>query len=85
MIVRFNISIQFLGESQQLRSPIERSYKCKVLAHFPENVAWNLFDKHAACMVSIFCIFNLNNVILLNVKIYLWNWMALQIWYYLKI
>ncbi|XP_059486887.1 DENN domain-containing protein 5B isoform X2 [Neocloeon triangulifer] len=41
------------GESQQLCSPIERSYKCKVLAHYPDNVSWNPFDKHAVCLLSL--------------------------------
>lgn len=35
-------------------SPLERSYKCKVLAHYPENVPSNPFDASAVCMVSFF-------------------------------
>jgi hypothetical protein len=33
-------------------SPLERSYKSKVLAHYPENVSHNPFDSSAVCMVS---------------------------------
>ncbi|EFA02072.1 DENN domain-containing protein 5B [Tribolium castaneum] len=34
-------------------SPLERSYKGKVLAHYPENVSHNSFDASAVCM---FCL-----------------------------
>ena len=33
------------------RSPLERSYKAKVLMHFPSNVDWNPFDEDAVRMV----------------------------------
>ncbi|XP_046341976.1 DENN domain-containing protein 5B-like isoform X2 [Haliotis rufescens] len=33
--------------------PLERPYKSKVLAHYPENVQWNLFDKDAVGMLSL--------------------------------
>lgn len=39
------------GESQLQDTPLERSYKCKVLAHYPENVARNHYDNDAICMV----------------------------------
>lgn len=32
-------------------SPLERSYKTKVLAHYPNNVATNPFDASAVSMV----------------------------------
>ncbi|XP_026468507.1 DENN domain-containing protein 5A-like [Ctenocephalides felis] len=34
-------------------SPLERSYKSAVLAHYPESVSWNPFDPHAVCMLSL--------------------------------
>ncbi|XP_018572817.1 DENN domain-containing protein 5B isoform X2 [Anoplophora glabripennis] len=34
-------------------SPLERSYKGKVLAHYPENVQTNPFDASAVCMLSL--------------------------------
>ncbi|XP_064612538.1 DENN domain-containing protein 5B-like isoform X2 [Liolophura sinensis] len=33
--------------------PLERPYKCKVLAHYPESVPWNPFDKEAVGMLSL--------------------------------
>ena len=35
------------------RSPLERSYKAKVLMHFPSNVEWNPFDEDAVRMVRL--------------------------------
>ena len=32
-------------------SPLERSYKSHILAHYPENVLGNPFDAEAVCMV----------------------------------
>nr|XP_026491601.1 DENN domain-containing protein 5B isoform X3 [Vanessa tameamea] len=32
-------------------SPLDRSYKGKVLAHYPDNVHNNKFDEHAVCML----------------------------------
>jgi poly(3-hydroxybutyrate) depolymerase len=34
-------------------TPLERSYKCHVLGHYPESVLWNPFDKNAVGMVSL--------------------------------
>ncbi|XP_025830821.1 DENN domain-containing protein 5B [Agrilus planipennis] len=34
-------------------SPLERSYKCKILAHYPENVSTNPFDSSAVCMLAL--------------------------------
>jgi len=33
-------------------SPLDRAYKSKPLAHYPENVPWNPFDAHGICMVN---------------------------------
>lgn len=33
--------------------PLERSYKGKSLAHYPENVSWNPFDDYGICMLSL--------------------------------
>lgn len=34
-------------------TPLERSYKCQVLGHYPESVLWNPFDKNAVGMVGV--------------------------------
>lgn len=34
-------------------TPLERSYKCHVLGHYPESVLWNPFDKNAVGMVGL--------------------------------
>lgn len=34
-------------------SPLDRSYKGKVLAHYPDNVQSNPFDEHAVCMLCL--------------------------------
>ncbi|CAB3228464.1 unnamed protein product [Arctia plantaginis] len=34
-------------------SPLDRSYKGKILAHYPENISSNPFDEHAACMLCL--------------------------------
>nr|CAH7753126.1 unnamed protein product [Callosobruchus chinensis] len=36
-------------------SPLERAYKGKVLAHYPENVQYNPFDESAVCLFSLPC------------------------------
>lgn len=41
-----------VGDSLHI-SPLERSYKAKVLLHFPSNVDWNPFDEHAVRMVRL--------------------------------
>lgn len=33
------------------QSPLRRTFKSKVLAHYPENVEWNPFDQDAVGMV----------------------------------
>ncbi|XP_028409168.1 DENN domain-containing protein 5B-like isoform X2 [Dendronephthya gigantea] len=43
---------QLLGDSLHV-APVERSYKAKTLAHYPESVSWNPFDEHAVCMLSL--------------------------------
>ncbi|ESO93313.1 hypothetical protein LOTGIDRAFT_232739 [Lottia gigantea] len=40
------------GESHHIE-PLARSYKSKVLAHFPETVSWNPFDKEAVGMLCL--------------------------------
>ncbi|XP_030023561.2 DENN domain-containing protein 5A isoform X2 [Manduca sexta] len=34
-------------------SPLDRSYKGKVLAHYPDNITSNPFDEHAICMLCL--------------------------------
>ncbi|XP_013174914.1 PREDICTED: DENN domain-containing protein 5A [Papilio xuthus] len=34
-------------------SPLDRSYKGKILAHYPDNVNSNPFDEHAVCMLCL--------------------------------
>ncbi|XP_068745412.1 DENN domain-containing protein 5B-like isoform X1 [Montipora capricornis] len=43
---------QLSGDSLHI-SPLERSYKAKVLLHFPSNVDWNPFDEDAVRMLSL--------------------------------
>nr|CAD7395244.1 unnamed protein product [Timema cristinae] len=40
------------GDNLQI-TPLERSYKSKILGHYPENVPWNPFDKNAVCMLCL--------------------------------
>lgn len=42
----------FVLEDNLHVSPLERSYKNKVLAHYPDNVVSNTFDASAVSMVS---------------------------------
>ncbi|CAG5055976.1 unnamed protein product [Parnassius apollo] len=34
-------------------SPLDRSYKGKILAHYPDNIHSNPFDEHAVCMLCL--------------------------------
>lgn len=34
-------------------SPLDRSYKAKVLAHYPDQVTYNPFDAAGICMLSL--------------------------------
>ncbi|XP_030385516.1 DENN domain-containing protein 5B [Scaptodrosophila lebanonensis] len=43
---------RFAGDNLHC-SPLDRAYKSKPLAHYPENVAWNPFDAHGICMLSL--------------------------------
>ncbi|KAJ6646254.1 DENN domain-containing protein 5A [Pseudolycoriella hygida] len=43
---------RFAGDSLHC-SPLDRAYKSKPLAHYPEHVAWNPFDAHGICMLSL--------------------------------
>jgi len=45
------ISLLFVGDNLHC-SPLDRAYKSKPLAHYPENVPWNPFDAHGICMVG---------------------------------
>lgn len=52
------ISLTFLfsqldGVNNLNLPPLERSYKSKSLAHYPENVSWNPFDAYGICMLSL--------------------------------
>ncbi|XP_021707931.1 DENN domain-containing protein 5A isoform X2 [Aedes aegypti] len=42
----------FAGDSLHC-SPLDRAYKSIALAHYPEHVAWNPFDAHGICMLSL--------------------------------
>lgn len=44
--------IQLTGDSLH-SSPLDRAYKSKPLAHYPEHVPWNPFDAHGICMLSL--------------------------------
>ncbi|XP_059607628.1 DENN domain-containing protein 5B isoform X1 [Phlebotomus argentipes] len=43
---------RFSGDSLHC-SPLDRAYKSKPLAHYPDNVPWNPFDSHGICMLSL--------------------------------
>ncbi|XP_014088653.2 DENN domain-containing protein 5B [Bactrocera oleae] len=43
---------RFAGDNLHC-SPLDRAYKSKPLAHYPENVQWNPFDAHGICMLSL--------------------------------
>ncbi|KAG8182527.1 hypothetical protein JTE90_002064 [Oedothorax gibbosus] len=43
---------QLAGESLHC-TPLDRPYRSKVLAHYPENVSWNPFDKSAVGMLCL--------------------------------
>ncbi|KAH8375658.1 hypothetical protein KR200_004760 [Drosophila serrata] len=43
---------RFAGDNLHC-SPLDRAYKSKPLAHYPENVPWNPFDAHGICMLSL--------------------------------
>lgn len=42
----------FAGDSLHC-PPLDRAYKSKPLAHYPEHVPWNPFDAHGICMLSL--------------------------------
>uniref|UniRef100_A0A182J8D9 Uncharacterized protein n=1 Tax=Anopheles atroparvus TaxID=41427 RepID=A0A182J8D9_ANOAO len=55
MFVLIDPSASFLvtsGDSLHC-SPLDSAYKSKPLAHYPEHVAWNPFDAHGICMLSL--------------------------------
>ncbi|ETE64400.1 DENN domain-containing protein 5B, partial [Ophiophagus hannah] len=43
---------QFLGENFD-QSPLRRTFKSKVLAHYPQNIEWNPFDQDAVNMLCM--------------------------------
>lgn len=43
---------QFAGESLHC-TPLDRPYRSKVLAHYPDNVPWNIFDESAVGMLCL--------------------------------
>ncbi|XP_062129939.1 DENN domain-containing protein 5B isoform X1 [Drosophila sulfurigaster albostrigata] len=43
---------RFAGDNLHC-SPLDRAYKSKPLAHYPEHVTWNPFDAHGICMLSL--------------------------------
>uniref|UniRef100_A0A1B0AU76 UDENN domain-containing protein n=1 Tax=Glossina palpalis gambiensis TaxID=67801 RepID=A0A1B0AU76_9MUSC len=45
-------SDRFTGDNLHC-CPLDRAYKSKPLAHYPENVSWNPFDAHGICMLSL--------------------------------
>lgn len=49
---QFSLLLLLLGDNLQC-SPLERTYKSKPLAHYPEHVPWNPFDAHGICMLSL--------------------------------
>lgn len=48
----FKILRVFLADSHSC-SPLDRSYKAKVLAHYPDQVSYNPFDAAGVCMLSL--------------------------------
>uniref|UniRef100_A0A8C7FFN2 DENN/MADD domain containing 5B n=1 Tax=Oncorhynchus kisutch TaxID=8019 RepID=A0A8C7FFN2_ONCKI len=45
--------LSLLFESNFEQSPLKRTFKSKVLAHYPENVEWNPFDQDAVNMLCM--------------------------------
>ncbi len=53
-ITHFIYLIAFVGESINLNaSPLDRSFKCKSLIHYPKNVPYNPFDGVGICKLLI--------------------------------
>jgi len=48
--VFFLFFVSLSGENFE-QSPLRRTFKSKVLAHYPDNVEWNPFDQDAVGMV----------------------------------
>ena len=54
-------------------APLDRPFKSKVLAHYPESVPWNTFDKAAVGMVVVlFLLFFDEWMVRLNLRIFKW-------------
>lgn len=55
----------FSGENFE-QSPLRRTFKSKVLSHYPDNVEWNPFDQDAVGMVQAhLAFFSGNNTVVL--------------------
>jgi hypothetical protein len=48
----FIIYLKQKKEDTIIKSPLERSYKCRTLRHFPDNLPWNPFDEDAITQVK---------------------------------
>ncbi|KTG07545.1 hypothetical protein cypCar_00003048 [Cyprinus carpio] len=59
-----SLSVHISGENFE-QSPLRRTFKSKVLAHYPDNVEWNPFDQDAVGMMNTF------GVILQNILAFL--------------
>lgn len=46
------VFVVLAGENFE-QSPLRRTFKSKVLAHYPDNVEWNPFDQDAVGMVCV--------------------------------
>lgn len=51
LLFRVIISFFVAGENFD-QSPLRRTFKSKVLAHYPQNIEWNPFDQDAVNMVG---------------------------------
>lgn len=51
LLFRVIVSSFVAGENFD-QSPIRRTFKSKVLAHYPQNIEWNPFDQDAVNMVG---------------------------------
>lgn len=49
-VCALSLFVSFSGENFE-QSPLRRTFKSKVLAHYPDNVEWNPFDQDAVGMV----------------------------------
>lgn len=52
MIIMISCLFDRISVETLNNTPLEKSYKPKILAHYPENVPWNPFDQDAVRNVS---------------------------------